>query len=92
MRVCLLLSSKYNAIVNCCCKTCIVQCSVSIPGRYWEMVDRLKITQFYTAPTALRLLIKCGNEHVTPYKRESLRVLGCGEHGLYKKSSVPYKL
>jgi acetyl-CoA synthetase len=29
-------------------------------GRYWEMVQRLKVTQFYTAPTAIRLLIKSG--------------------------------
>ena len=28
------------------------------PGRYWETVERLKINQFYGAPTAIRLLIK----------------------------------
>jgi acetyl-CoA synthetase len=33
-------------------------------GRYWEMVERLKINQFYTAPTAIRLLIKSGDEYV----------------------------
>lgn len=31
-----------------------------ISGRYWEMVERLKINQFYAAPTALRLLLKAG--------------------------------
>lgn len=46
-------------------------------GRYWETTDRLKINQLYTAPTAIRLLIKCGNEHVNKYKRDTLRVLGC---------------
>ena len=28
------------------------------PGRYWETVERLRINQFYGAPTAIRLLIK----------------------------------
>ena len=42
------------------------------------MTDRLKINQLYSAPTAIRMLIKCGNEHVNPYKRDTLRVLGCG--------------
>ncbi|XP_065827970.1 acetyl-coenzyme A synthetase 2-like, mitochondrial [Oscarella lobularis] len=47
------------------------------PGRYWEMVQRLRVTQIYTAPTALRLLIKSGDSHVRKYDRSSLRILGC---------------
>lgn len=47
------------------------------PGRYWEMVQRLRPTHFYGAPTALRLLIKYGDSWVTRYDRSSLRVLGC---------------
>ena len=47
-------------------------------GRYWEMVQRQKITHFYTAPTALRLLLKAGDEWVHKYDRSSLRMLGCG--------------
>ena len=46
------------------------------PGRYWEMVERLKVTQFYGAPTAIRLLLAHGDEHVKKYDRSSLRVLG----------------
>jgi len=46
------------------------------PGRYWDMVQRHKITQFYTAPTAIRTLMKSGEEHVKKYDRSSLRVLG----------------
>ena len=46
------------------------------PSRYWEMVDTHKITQFYTAPTAIRALRRLGDEHITPYKLNSLRVLG----------------
>jgi acetyl-CoA synthetase len=45
-------------------------------GRYWDMVERLKITQFYTAPTAIRAIAKDGDDFVTKYDRSSLRVLG----------------
>ncbi|MGD9934461.1 MAG: acetate--CoA ligase [Dehalococcoidia bacterium] len=45
-------------------------------GRYWDMIDRLGINIFYTAPTALRALMREGDEPVKRYKRESLRVLG----------------
>ncbi|KAM8832713.1 acetyl-coenzyme A synthetase 2-like, mitochondrial isoform 2-T2 [Spinachia spinachia] len=46
------------------------------PGRYWEMVQRLKINQFYGAPTAVRLLLKYGDQWVHKYDRSSLRTLG----------------
>ncbi|MCA8918951.1 MAG: acetate--CoA ligase [Planctomycetes bacterium] len=45
-------------------------------GRYWQMVDDLNISIFYTAPTAIRALIAQGNEHVTKHARSSLRILG----------------
>ena len=45
-------------------------------GRYWDMVERHKITIFYTAPTAIRALAAQGDEYVTRYDRKSLRVLG----------------
>ncbi|XP_030854852.1 acetyl-coenzyme A synthetase 2-like, mitochondrial [Strongylocentrotus purpuratus] len=47
------------------------------PGRYWEMVERLKINQIYVAPTAVRLLLKSGDSYVTKYDRSTLRTLGC---------------
>uniref|UniRef100_A0A3P8W1C7 acetate--CoA ligase n=1 Tax=Cynoglossus semilaevis TaxID=244447 RepID=A0A3P8W1C7_CYNSE len=46
------------------------------PGRYWEMVQRLKINQFYGAPTAIRLLLKYGNHWVQKYDRSTLKTLG----------------
>uniref|UniRef100_A0A8C5B7E3 Propionate--CoA ligase n=1 Tax=Gadus morhua TaxID=8049 RepID=A0A8C5B7E3_GADMO len=46
------------------------------PGRYWEVVERLGINQFYGAPTALRLLLKYDESWVTRYDRSSLRTLG----------------
>ncbi|MFN0146187.1 MAG: acetate--CoA ligase [Dehalococcoidia bacterium] len=45
-------------------------------GRYWDMVDRHKINILYTAPTAIRAIAREGDDHVTRYKRTSLRVLG----------------
>lgn len=39
-------------------------------------MERLKITQFYTAPTAIRLLMKSSDEYVNKYDRSSLRTLG----------------
>ncbi len=45
-------------------------------GRYWDMVQRHKITQFYTAPTAIRAIMRDGDDFVTKYDRSSLRVLG----------------
>ena len=45
-------------------------------GRYWDMVERHKITIFYTAPTAIRALAAHGDDFVTKYNLESLRVLG----------------
>jgi len=46
------------------------------PGRYWRMVDDLKINIFYTAPTALRAIAQAGDEFVKHHERTSLRVLG----------------
>ncbi|TPX63534.1 acetate---CoA ligase [Spizellomyces sp. 'palustris'] len=45
-------------------------------GRYWELVDKHKVTSFYTAPTAIRALRRLGDEHVQPYNLDTLRVLG----------------
>ncbi len=45
-------------------------------GRYWEMIDKFKVTQFYTAPTAIRALIRQGDEWPNKYPMASLRVLG----------------
>ncbi|KAJ7644948.1 acetate--CoA ligase [Roridomyces roridus] len=46
------------------------------PARYWETVARHKITQFYSAPTAVRLLRRLGSHHVSGHDLSSLRVLG----------------
>ena len=45
-------------------------------GRCWEIVERYKVTQFYTAPTAIRTFIKWGTEYVQKSDISSLRLLG----------------
>jgi acetyl-CoA synthetase len=46
------------------------------PGRYWDMIQRHRITQFYTAPTAIRLLMRYGDDIPAQYNISSVRVLG----------------
>uniref|UniRef100_A0A665X9U3 Acetyl-coenzyme A synthetase n=1 Tax=Echeneis naucrates TaxID=173247 RepID=A0A665X9U3_ECHNA len=43
-------------------------------GRFWEIIEKYKVTKFYTAPTAIRLLMKYGQEPL--YDLSSLRILG----------------
>jgi len=45
-------------------------------GRFWEVCDKYKVNQFYTAPTAIRALIAQGDEYVTKNDLGSLKVLG----------------
>jgi acetyl-CoA synthetase len=45
-------------------------------GRFWHVVDKFKVTVFYTAPTAIRSLMRLGDEWPRKYKLDSLRVLG----------------
>lgn len=46
------------------------------PGRYWELVQKHRISIFYTSPTAVRALMRHGSEPVKQFDRSSLRVLG----------------
>jgi len=45
-------------------------------GRFWEIIQQHKITQFYTAPTAIRALAKESLDFVSKYDLSSLKVLG----------------
>ena len=45
-------------------------------GRFWQVCEKLKVNQFYTAPTAIRALMAAGDEYVEKYDLSSLRVLG----------------
>jgi acetyl-CoA synthetase len=45
-------------------------------GRFWDVVDKYKVTQFYTAPTAIRALMRHGEEPINSRDLSSLRLLG----------------
>ncbi len=45
-------------------------------GRFWEVCEKYKVTQFYTAPTAIRALMAHGNEYPNKYDLSSIKVLG----------------
>lgn len=45
-------------------------------GRFWQIVEKYKVNQFLTAPTALRSLMAFGDEYVKPYDLSSLKVVG----------------
>jgi acetyl-CoA synthetase len=46
------------------------------PGRWWDIVDKHKVSVFYTAPTAIRMFIKWGDKYPKSHKLDSLRLLG----------------
>ena len=46
------------------------------PGRFWEICERHKVTLFYTAPTAIRALMKLGDDIPKNYDLSALRLLG----------------
>ena len=46
------------------------------PDRFWEIIDKYKVTIFYTAPTAIRSFMRWGDEHVQKHSLASLRLLG----------------
>jgi len=46
------------------------------PGRFWDIIDKHKVNIFYTAPTAIRALMREGEEWVNKHDLSSLKVLG----------------
>jgi acetyl-CoA synthetase len=46
------------------------------PDRYWQVIEKWKVNQFYTAPTAIRAIAAAGEEWPSKYDMNSLRILG----------------
>ncbi|GIY45130.1 acetyl-coenzyme A synthetase, cytoplasmic [Caerostris darwini] len=66
----------YGSLLNTA--TCILYEGVPThpdAGRYWEVVEKYGATHFYTAPTAIRTLMRYDDAYVTKYDRSSLKVL-----------------
>ena len=46
------------------------------PGRYWQVIEKWNVNQFYTAPTAIRAIAAAGDEYPLKYEMPSLQLLG----------------
>ncbi len=44
--------------------------------RWWKIIDKYKVSVFYTAPTAIRMFMKFGNKYINKHKLKSLKILG----------------
>ncbi|MGD9276911.1 MAG: acetate--CoA ligase [Candidatus Pacearchaeota archaeon] len=44
--------------------------------RWWKIIEKHKVTVFYTAPTVIRMFMRAGDKHIDKHKLESLRILG----------------
>ncbi|MBT4693179.1 MAG: acetate--CoA ligase [Planctomycetaceae bacterium] len=58
--------------------------------RFWELVEKHKITILYTAPTAIRAFIKWGDHHVDKHDLSSLRLLGTVGEGINPEAWMWY--
>lgn len=58
--------------------------------RFWELVEKYKVTILYTAPTAIRAFIKWGDEHVDKHDLSSLRLLGSVGEGINPEAWIWY--
>ena len=67
----------YGPLLNGC-TTLIYEGSPDFPkpDRWWKIIEQNKVNVFYTAPTAIRMFIKMGDEWVDKYKFETLKLLG----------------
>ena len=60
------------------------------PGRWGQMIDKYGVTVFYTAPTAIRMFIKNGEEAIAPYHFKTLRILGSVGEPISEKAWLWY--
>jgi len=59
-------------------------------NRFWELVERYKVTILYTAPTAIRAFVKWGDEHIDKHDLSSLRLLGTVGEGINPETWIWY--
>ena len=59
-------------------------------SRFWQIVEKYKVTTFYTAPTAIRAFIKWGDHHVEKHDLSSLRLLGTVGEGINPEAWMWY--
>ena len=61
------------------------------PSRFWDIIEKYKVTIFYTAPTAIRAFIKWGDEHIDGKDLSSLRLLGTVGEPINPKAWMWYR-
>jgi acetyl-CoA synthetase len=59
-------------------------------SRFWELIEKYKVTIFYTAPTAIRAFIKWGDQHVKKHDLSRLRLLGTVGEGINPEAWMWY--
>jgi acetyl-CoA synthetase len=59
-------------------------------SRFWQIIEKYKVTTFYTAPTAIRAFIKWGDHHVAKHDLSSLRLLGTVGEGINPEAWMWY--
>jgi acetyl-CoA synthetase len=59
-------------------------------SRFWQLVEKYKVTIFYTAPTAIRAFIKWGDHHIKKHDLSSLRLLGTVGEGINPEAWIWY--
>ena len=62
------------------------------PDRFWDIIEKNKVTIFYTAPTAIRTLMKLGEDLPDQYDLSSLRLLGTVGEPINPKAWIWYQL
>lgn len=60
------------------------------PDRFWELIEKYKVTILYTAPTAIRAFMSWGDEHVEKHDLSSLRLLGSVGEGINPEAWIWY--
>ena len=59
-------------------------------SRFWQIIEKYRVTTFYTAPTAIRAFMKWGDHHVDKHDLSSLRLLGTVGEGINPEAWMWY--
>ncbi|KAG0419481.1 Acetyl-coenzyme A synthetase, partial [Dictyocoela roeselum] len=81
----------YGPLLNGITTVLIGGTPLSTPTRMFELIKKLKVTQFYTAPTLIRMLMKATRGSDLDYRLESLRIIGSVGEPLNKDAYLWYR-
>lgn len=72
------VSKRFRPVSYCRMQPQLLLSSSLFVGRYWRMVDRLKVTHFYTVPSVLKQLRKEDEKFVSKCDLNSLKIIAVG--------------